>query len=45
MLNFREKRSITGTNNVELCYVIYAHIHPHMQADENVYNDVENVDK
>jgi len=25
--------------------VIYAHIHPHMQADENVYNDVENVDK
>ena len=33
MLNFREKRSITGTNNVD------------MQADENVYNDVENVDK
>ena len=43
MLNFREKRSITGTNNVELCLVIYAHIHPHMQED--VYNDVENVDK
>lgn len=30
---------------VELCQVIYAHSIPHGEADKNVHNPVDNVDK
>ena len=30
---------------VELCQATYTHISPHRNADKNVYNNVDNVDK